>query len=101
MGYLRIRAKAPGSEVSELTEQAIANTISDAPTADARFAAAIAGFGQLLRDDTFLNGWTWKEAEALASAALHRGITAPAAAVDHLFIGEHGFIRRAPVHRRG
>ena len=33
--------------------------------------------------------------------AFDLGITAPAAAVDHLLIGQYGDIVRAPVHRRG
>lgn len=33
--------------------------------------------------------------------AFDRRITAPAAAVDHLFIGEHGHVVRTPVHWRG
>ena len=32
----------------------------------ARFAAAIAGFGQLLTDEKYLNGWTWDKNIALA-----------------------------------
>ncbi|MND44076.1 hypothetical protein D3C80_349050 [compost metagenome] len=32
---------------------------------------------------------------------LNLGIAAPAAAVDNLFVGEHGLVVRAPVHRGG
>jgi Ca-activated chloride channel family protein len=31
------------------------------------FAASIAGFGQLLRDDTYLGDWGWGDAISLAS----------------------------------
>jgi len=34
-------------------------------------------------------------------APLHRGPGAPAAAVDHLLVGEHGLINRVPVHHLG
>ena len=33
------------------------------------FAAAIAGFGQLLRDPSWLGDWGWDEAIALAQSA--------------------------------
>ena len=36
--------------------------------ADAGFAAAIAGFGQLLRGSTYLGDWGWDDAIALANA---------------------------------
>ena len=34
--------------------------------ADARFAAAVAGFGQLLTGSTYLGDWGWDQAIALA-----------------------------------
>ncbi len=65
LGFLRVRYKAPGSDTSTLME----TPITDAPaTDDARFAAAIAGFGQLLQGSTYLNDWGWDQAIALASA---------------------------------
>ena len=39
------------------------------PDADARFAAAIAGMCQLLRDPKYLGDWGWDEAIALANGA--------------------------------
>ena len=68
LGFLRLRYKKPGSENSILFE----TPITDAPaTDDAQFAAAIAGFGQLLKGSTYLNDWGWDAAIALANA--HRG----------------------------
>lgn len=65
LGFLRLRYKAPGSETSALIEA----PILDAPaTEDARFAAAIAGFGQLLQGSVYLNDWGWDQAIALAVA---------------------------------
>ena len=65
LGFLRLRYKAPGSDTSILME----TPITDAPaTDDARFAAAIAGFGQLLQGSTYLNDWGWDDAIALATA---------------------------------
>lgn len=65
LGFLRLRYKAPGETVSVLIETPI--TTSDAPAdGDARFAAAIAGFGQLLGDARYLGDWGWEDAIALA-----------------------------------
>ena len=69
LGFLRLRYKAPGETVSNLIETPI--TADLPPMADTGFAAAIAGFGQLLRDDTYLGDWSWGDAIALANQ--HRG----------------------------
>jgi Ca-activated chloride channel family protein len=68
LGFLKLRYKAPGEEVSNLIEQPIPATPGEADD-DARFAAAIAGMGQLLRDPKYLGGWGWAEAIALATGA--------------------------------
>ncbi|HEX6141766.1 MAG TPA: VWA domain-containing protein [Geminicoccaceae bacterium] len=52
IAWLRLRYKRPGGSESELIEQSIPATIAtsfDGAPADARFAAAVAGFGQVLR----------------------------------------------------
>jgi Ca-activated chloride channel family protein len=65
LGFLRLRYKAPGEDVSALRETPI---LADTPvTADARFAAAIAGFGQLLRGSAYLGAWDYAQAIDLAS----------------------------------
>ncbi len=65
LGYLRLRYKAPGESTSALIEVPIAS--GDIPAdEDARFAAAIAGFGQLLTGAKYLGDWGWEEATALA-----------------------------------
>ncbi len=66
LGFLKLRYKNPGEDVSQLIETPIVG--SSIPGTEANFAAAIAGFGQLLRDDRFLNGWGYDEAIALANA---------------------------------
>ncbi len=66
LGFLRLRYKAPGDDTSQLIETAFV-TVSQ-PNAEAAFAAAIAGFGQLLRDDTYLGDWGYGDAIALANA---------------------------------
>uniref|UniRef100_UPI004047C8DE YfbK domain-containing protein n=1 Tax=Yoonia sp. TaxID=2212373 RepID=UPI004047C8DE len=66
MGVLKLRYKDPGADVSQLIEL----PISGAETADseARFAAAIAGFGQLLRGSNYLGDWGYAQAIDLANA---------------------------------
>ena len=67
LAFLRLRYKAPGATTSQLIETPI--TISDASDAsDAGFAAAMAGFGQLLRDSTYVGNWSYGDAIALANA---------------------------------
>ncbi|WP_238368137.1 vWA domain-containing protein [Mesobacterium pallidum] len=67
-GWFKLRYKAPGQEVSQLIETALPSETTD-PDAELRFAAAIAGFGQLLRGGTYLGGWSWDDAITLANGA--------------------------------
>ncbi len=67
-GYLKLRYKDPGASRSNLIETPIFQTRTDA-TREASFAAAIAGFGQLLTGATYLNDWGWDEAIALAQSS--------------------------------
>lgn len=66
LGFLRLRYKAPGDTVSQLIETPFAQV--GTATTDAGFAAAMAGFGQLLRDGRYLGGWSYEDAIALANA---------------------------------
>ncbi len=66
LGFLRLRYKAPGATTSRLIEQPITSDLSPSP--EAGFAAAIAGFGQLLRGSNHLGEWSWDDAIALANA---------------------------------
>ncbi|MDR7126307.1 VWA domain-containing protein [Pseudotabrizicola sp. 4114] len=78
LGFLRLRYKAPRESVSALIEVPIVagspqSTEAEAAerealAQEARFAAAIAGFGQLLRGSTYLGDWGWDEAITLAEA---------------------------------
>lgn len=67
LGLLRLRWKAPGETESKLVETPITGT--EPATDDSRFAAAIAGFGQLLSGSAYLGPWSWDEALALAQSA--------------------------------
>ncbi len=66
LGFLRLRYKTPGEGTSQLIETPF-ETLG-APDTEAAFSAAIAGFGQLLRDDTYLGNWTYEDAISLANA---------------------------------
>ncbi len=67
LGFLRLRSVAPGQTASTLQETPIfaGGAVDD----DARFAAAIAGFGQLLTGATYLGDWGWDQAIDLALSA--------------------------------
>ncbi|MCU0905195.1 MAG: VWA domain-containing protein, partial [Tabrizicola sp.] len=66
LGFLRLRWKAPGEDRSTLVETPITGT--EAASAETRFAAAIAGFGQLLQGSVYLGDWGWDQAIDLAVA---------------------------------
>lgn len=68
LAFLKLRYKAPGAATSTLIETPIPATPT-APDTDARFAAAIAGMGQLLGDPKYLGDWGWDQAIALANDA--------------------------------
>ena len=64
LGFLKLRWKAPGADASTLVETPI--TGSEGASAETRFAAAIAGFGQLLQGSIYLGDWGWDQAIELA-----------------------------------
>jgi Ca-activated chloride channel family protein len=72
IGFLRMRWKEPGSDVSDLLETPIPVGLVE-PGTEARFAAAIAGMGQLLRGSEIMGEgaapWGWDEAITLAQGA--------------------------------
>ena len=71
MAHLRLRYKLPGEDQSRLIEQWVgAGLIGDARPAsgDMAFAAAVAAYGQLLRGDTNLRGFSFADARRLAAA---------------------------------
>ncbi|NTT85625.1 vWA domain-containing protein [Tabrizicola fusiformis] len=68
LGFLRLRSVAPGETASTLQETPILPETA-APGDDARFAVAIAGFGQQLRGAKYLGDWGWPQMIALAQGA--------------------------------
>ncbi len=67
LGFLRLRYKEPGEATSQLIELPIMQDMAGAG-GEARFATAIAGFGELLRGSDALGSWGWGDAIALATA---------------------------------
>jgi Ca-activated chloride channel family protein len=75
--FLRIRYKLPGQDTSRLIERPITNADVVADIARAsestRWAAAVAGYGQLLRGDPYLRqGYGWDDVIRLAQSARGR-----------------------------
>ncbi len=73
LAFLRLRYKAPGKATSQLIERPV--TASDVQTqgdAEARFAAAVAGFGQLLRGGQHTGEFGYEDVIDLANSA--RGV---------------------------
>jgi Ca-activated chloride channel family protein len=68
LGFLRLRSVAPGQTQSTLLETPIPQETA-APSQDAQFAVAIAGFGQKLRGAKYLGDWGWDKMIALATKA--------------------------------
>ncbi|MFD1710028.1 VWA domain-containing protein [Ottowia sp. GY511] len=65
----RVRYKAPGQSQAREIRQPIAVAPGNAaPSVDFKFAAAVAGFGQLLRTSPYIGQWTYDDALALARA---------------------------------
>ncbi|MDR2689822.1 MAG: VWA domain-containing protein [Azoarcus sp.] len=69
LAFVKLRYKAPDGEQSTLIERKItheASTSIDQADEDFRLAAAVAGFGQLLRGNADLGTWRYRDARALA-----------------------------------
>jgi len=64
LAFLRLRYKTPGAQSSQLIEAPITATVVDRPG----FAAAVAGFAQLLRSSNYTGDWSYTDAIALATA---------------------------------
>ncbi|HTU09398.1 MAG TPA: VWA domain-containing protein [Allosphingosinicella sp.] len=69
LAFLRLRYKLPGQDQSRLIEQPVRAALirtARAPTGDTAFAVAVAAYGQLLRGDSNLAGFSFADARALA-----------------------------------
>jgi Ca-activated chloride channel homolog len=67
-GYLKLRYKLPGEDVSRLISQPIVAGSESTPDMlrEARFATAVAGFAQLLQGGKYLADWGYSDARQLA-----------------------------------
>lgn len=66
LGQLRIRYKKPGESASVELAHTIGNKVNSTPSADWKFAAAVAGFGQLLRGGVYTGQWSYDDVRTLA-----------------------------------
>jgi len=76
LAFLRLRYKAPDGDTSKLLEQPIRTAdlkreLTDT-SADFRFAAAVAGFGQLLRGGKYMEQFDYADVRTLADDARGR-----------------------------
>jgi Ca-activated chloride channel homolog len=72
LAWLKIRYKLPGEAESRLIQQPIeasARTTFEAAPAEARFATAVAAFGQLLHKDPNVGSMTLADVQRIAAAA--------------------------------
>ncbi|MEM7743959.1 MAG: VWA domain-containing protein [Pseudomonadota bacterium] len=69
LAFLRLRYKNPGEDESQLIERPITEADLGEPDTEARFAAAVAGFGQLLRGGTYTGEWGYDALIELAQGA--------------------------------
>ncbi len=68
LGFLKLRYKEPGEDVSKLLTTPITSDMGQA-TDDVRFSVAIAGFGQLLKDSKYLQDWGYDDVINLANSS--------------------------------
>jgi Ca-activated chloride channel family protein len=70
LGWLKMRWKEPGEDSSQLVEQPILSDLTEAidGPSDRDFAAAIAGFAELLRGSKLIRNWDYQDAADLARA---------------------------------
>ncbi len=71
LGFFKLRYKLPGEDTSKLISVAIPQVRADAARSsdDVRFGIAVAAFGQLLRGQPYMKGFTYDDVIALASGA--------------------------------
>jgi len=73
LAYLKIRYKLPGEDTSKLISRPVSNeqviaSLEEAP-GDVRFSIAVAAYGQLLRNDAFLQTYDFGDVVDLANAS--------------------------------
>jgi Ca-activated chloride channel family protein len=66
---VKLRFKAPDSATSRLLTETVASAADAEPSPNLRFAAAVAGFGMLLRDSEHKGSLAWPQVADLARSA--------------------------------
>lgn len=69
LGYLKIRYKAPKEQNSKLLKFPINNQVTT-PSDDLKFAMAVAGYGQLLKNSKYTGDWTYSDVKTYAKQGL-------------------------------
>jgi len=73
LAHVKLRFKNPGEDNSELLTRVVQRSdlrdSIDSGSPDLRFAASVAGFGQLLQGGTWTGNWSYDDALALARGA--------------------------------
>ncbi len=68
LAFLKLRYKNPGESTSNLITTPVRYDPDVTPDSEALFSVAVAGFGQLLRDDTRLGDWGFADVLEMAQA---------------------------------
>ncbi len=66
LAFLKLRYKLPGQATSNLITTPVLNAPMDQVSQDVIFSTAVASFGQLLRGDTRMGGWSYDDVLRLA-----------------------------------
>ena len=67
---VKVRYKEPSGQTSKLLSQPVKASESKAPSEDFRWAAAMAGFGMMLRESPHRGVLTWQQVETMAGGAI-------------------------------
>ncbi len=70
LGFLKVRYKQPTGNISTEFNVALPSRASSAPSTDLQFAAAVAGFGQLLKNSKYQGQWSYAQSATLAQQSL-------------------------------
>lgn len=70
LAFLRTRYKQPNGERSTEFAVPISTQVARQPSADLKFAAAVAGYGQLLKNSKYRGQWSYAQSAALAQQGL-------------------------------
>ena len=70
LGFLKVRYKQPNGQTSTEFSVPIAARMGTLPSNDMTFAAAVAGYGQLLKNSAYAGQWSYAKSAMLAKQSL-------------------------------